>query len=32
MLRVIKTIEHGTMPTQEDIDALIEKYQLEGWD
>ncbi|WP_417881119.1 maltose acetyltransferase domain-containing protein [Vibrio sp.] len=22
----------GKMPTQEDIDALIEKYQLEGWD
>ncbi|MFH0258741.1 sugar O-acetyltransferase [Vibrio rumoiensis] len=30
--RVIKTIDHGTMPTQEDVDALIEKYQLEGWD
>lgn len=30
--RVIKTIDHGKMPTQEDIDELIEKYQLEGWD
>ena len=30
--KVLKTIEHGEMPTQADVDAIIEKYGLEGWD
>lgn len=30
--RVIKTIDHGKLPTQADIDAIIEKYGLESWE
>ena len=29
--KVIKTIEHGEMPTQEDIDAVLIKYGLDSW-
>lgn len=29
--KVIKTIDHGEMPTQEDIDALLSKHGLDCW-
>ncbi|MBD1577535.1 MULTISPECIES: sugar O-acetyltransferase [Vibrio] len=29
--KVIKTIEHGKMPTQAEVDALLKKHGLEGW-
>ncbi|OEF26819.1 sugar O-acetyltransferase [Vibrio rumoiensis] len=30
--KVLKTIDHGEMPTQADVDAMLAKYGLEGWD